>query len=177
MIQEIFKDIDESNGLYQVSNLGNMRSYNNKDKEVKILTPNTAKGYAMVHLRGDVNKSINVHRLVAKAFIPNPENKKEVNHINGDKSDNRVENLEWSTRSENIIHAYKTGLKKGYCVKGKDNPFSIPVVQMTLGNVIVGDYASAGEAARQIGGCSAGVNNCCNGKRNTYYGFKWEFSI
>lgn len=71
------------------------------------------KGYLVFDFRRRGGKCVHVHRLVAEAFIPNPENKPQVNHINGNKSDNRAENLEWVTNGENQIHAYKNGFKKG----------------------------------------------------------------
>jgi hypothetical protein len=177
-MQEVFKDIAGANGIYQVSNLGNVKSYNNKNKQPKILTAiNQNKGYTVVNLKGDVKKICTIHRLVAKAFIPNPKNKREVNHINGIKNDNRVENLEWSTSSENRIHAYKIGLQKGHEKKGKDSPLSMPVVQLTLDNVIVANYSGAKEASKQLGADASEICRCCNGKRKTVRGFKFQYSL
>lgn len=80
-----------------------------------------ARGYLIVCFAVDgVIKNQKVHRIIANAFVPNPDNKPEINHINGIKHDNRIENLEWCTSSENQIHAFRIGLQKGK--KGKDNP-------------------------------------------------------
>jgi hypothetical protein len=100
-LSEIWKDI-ETNKTTQVSNLGNIKS----DKKIRCFL---LSGYKRVQI---FNKQYYVHRLVAQAFVPNPENKPCVNHINGNKLDNRAENLEWCTYSENNAHAYKTGLKQ-----------------------------------------------------------------
>lgn len=107
---------------YEVSTLGRVRKW--QDGETQILTPKlTDRGYSRVELKIDGrSNSYRVHRLVAQAFIPNPEGKPEINHINGVKTDNRVENLEWCTRSENMLHAFATGLKKG--MKGEENPYA-----------------------------------------------------
>ena len=100
---------------YQISSFGRARSF--KAGRVKILKlVFDGKGYAYVGIhKNGKQKKVHVHALVAKAFIPNPEGKTQINHIDGDKSNNRVENLEWVSPSENIQHALETGLMKSGC--------------------------------------------------------------
>ena len=116
---EEWRDVEGYGGKYQVSNLARVRSlYKGKTKLIKPDIIHT--GYLRVTLYKDgKTKNHYVHVLVAKAFIPNPEGKRQVNHINGDKADNRVENLEWLTPSENIHHAFETGLSKRGCEHGR----------------------------------------------------------
>jgi len=111
---EIWKPIKGFEGFYEVSNLGNVKSLprNGTIKKDKILIGGIDNGgYRIFNLSKNGSNSIKTaHRLVAIAFIPNIDNKPQVNHINGNKSDNRVENLEWVTPKENISHGFKTGL-------------------------------------------------------------------
>jgi hypothetical protein len=125
--KEIWKDIVGWEGLYIVSNLGNIRSLDRKvasgrpgegrlmkGKERK---PLLNKGYLSINLidkKTGKSTRNSVHRFVAEAFIPNPDNKLTVNHIDGNKSNNTISNLEWATYSENAAHAIKTGLKKNF---------------------------------------------------------------
>lgn len=109
---EIFKDIKGYEGLYQISNLGNVKSLKfNKQRILKSLK--NGRGYLNIRLyKNDINKTYSIHRLVALNFIPNPKNKPDVNHINAIKTDNRIDNLEWTTTQENVNHAFKLGLIK-----------------------------------------------------------------
>ena len=126
-MEEIWKDIKNYEGLYQVSNFGRIKSLqrefynknqygiNSKRKTREIIKKQrlTQFGYNSIGLsKNGVEQKFQVHRIVAQAFIPNSENKPCVNHINCNKTDNRVENLEWCTYSENEKHAYKNNLHK-----------------------------------------------------------------
>jgi hypothetical protein len=111
---ELWKDIRGYEGLYRVSNYGRIKSLgNDKKRKEKILTSFiNGVGYVLIKLSKE-GKQYNhrLHRLVAEAFIDNPLNKPEVNHIDGNKSNNNISNLEWSTRSENVQHSFNHNLK------------------------------------------------------------------
>ena len=111
---EIWKDIQGYEGLYKVSSLGRIQSnHSNKKGEGWQFLDGSVdlKGYRRVSLYKNNNEiSKKIHRLVLEVFLPNPENKKEVNHINGNKLDKRLENLEWATLQENMAHAFKNKL-------------------------------------------------------------------
>lgn len=134
-MEEIWKDIAGYESLYQVSNLGIVKRLQGKSCLIQRILKNKIKknGYLYLCLCKD-GKVIHfhVHRLVAAAFIPNPENKPDVNHLNCIKADNTVHNLEWCTKSENAIHALKNIVYKRNSLCGVNHPFSFPILQMDL---------------------------------------------
>ena len=149
------------------------RTYLSKEHLLKpYLTGNRNKQYFTVRLSKDgVDKQYSVHRLVAMAFIPNPDNLPQVNHINEDRNDNRVENLEWCTNEYNVHYgSHYTNVSKTM-TNGKT---SKKVNQLTLDGELVRVWPSVSEITRSIG--YTNISACCCGKRKSAYGFIWEYS-
>lgn len=187
MIEEIWKDIKGYEGLYQVSNLGRV-------KRRRCIIPNTGTkgnsgtqtiherimklqtnkyGYLYVCLsQNGQQKHHTVHRLVANAFLSNPDNKPQVNHINGIKTDNTINNLEWSTGAENMIHAFKIGLKSKPSNFGNK---SKRVLQYTLDGNLLAEYPSAMEASRKTGFSQGNISSVCRGECTQRHGYIWKY--
>ena len=125
---EIWKPVVGYERLYEVSDSGRVRSLREgrRFRAGHIMSPNLGKfGYTYVNLNEKgIRKTHKIHRLVAQAFLPNPENKPDVNHKNGVKHDNKLGNLEWATKSENTLHAFRTGLHSGEKMRGHKNGFA-----------------------------------------------------
>lgn len=176
-MNEIWKDIKGYEGLYQVSNLGRIKSLSNRSnhKNPILMKQACVLGYMVVSLTKDsVPKMFKVHRLVASAFIENKENKADVNHKDGNKKNNNVNNLEWCTAQENVIHAFKTGLSKAQ--KGKENSRSIIISQIdkNTGKEVNVFYGTR-EAERKTGIKHSNISRCCKGKYKSAGGFKWKY--
>ena len=184
-MEEIWKTIDGHEGVFECSSLGRIRSLERRLQIVryeklhtrlepsKILKPKIDQGYFRIGLCLNGKRAFfNVHRLVARAFIPNPENKPTVNHKNGIKTDNRVENLEWATISENTQHSFDNGLQVPR--RGADNIQSVPVAQFTMEGVWVRDWGGMGDIKRELGFPHGSISSCIHGKSKSYSGYIWR---
>lgn len=155
-MKEHWRTIDWSKGIYEVSDLGRVRRAVNGKHVVAghILSANTAPNrYSYVTAYLDRRTcTIYIHREVARAFIPNPDGKEQVNHKNGVKTDNRASNLEWVTQSENMRHAQK---ELGWTGRN-----GVPVLKITADGKVVAEYASVKEAAESLDGSTESTRNC-----------------
>lgn len=131
-------------------------------------------GYASIELNQQGKPFTTfIHRLVAKAFIPNPENKPCVNHLFGNKLDNRFFMLEWVTYSENMIHAVNTGL---YPIEGKSK-FSKPILQFSMQGDFIKRWHCVQQIKRELGLSIGCIASCARGERPTAHGFKWKREV
>lgn len=183
---EVWKEVKGYEGLYQVSNFGRVKSllrfnnyYNAIYKEQKkriqkerlLNIRKTPRGYLQVCLTANsLSNNKLVHRLVAEAFIPNPLNKPQVNHIDGNKENNKVSNLEWMTSQENNKHAHKIGLNKSHN-KRKVNQYDLDWNYIKTWNSIT-DFLKETNLNLK----NSGITSCCKGKQRTAYGYKWKYA-
>lgn len=175
-MKEIWKDIIGYEGKYQVSNLGNVRSLNylNQKGFVKILKQSkhnkNSAGiyYKMVTLCSNGKEQMkSVHRLVAEAFIENPENLNFINHKDENPSNNNVTNLEWCSPKYNSN--YGTSKQR---IRSK---ISIPILQIDIKTGSVIEYESLTDAANKTGLLKSKICECCKGSRNTHGGYVWQY--
>ena len=178
---EVWKDIVGFEGYYMVSNYGRVKScdrilphdthgiWHIRERILKPGKIGVKKKYASVALQtghGQLD-SKRVHRLVAEAFIPNPDNKPEVNHIDGNTQNNCVANLEWVTPQENMDHAWRTGLCENI-VKAKQRP----VINLDTGE----RFDSITDAERSFGKSTGSISHVLNGKHERAHGFRWAYA-
>ena len=174
---ETWKDIQDYEGLYQISNFGRVKSLRSKGKFLNPL-PSTS-GYSKVQLyKNGKSRDSYIHILVATAFLPKSDNKQEVNHKDGNKRNNNVENLEWVTKSENQKHAIETNLRAASPMTGrtgKNNPNSKTILQYNMDGAFVREWTGIAETARAIHCAPSQIFACLSGRRKTGAGFIWRY--
>lgn len=172
-MQEKWKKIG-GYGNYSISNLGRIRNNNTGSFLSPTIRSSTCDYYSILLPIGNGKyRHKNVHRLVAEAFVDGQNDGLVVNHIDGDKHNNRADNLEWTTRSQNDKHAFANNLRKSTPeqIVAAINSRKRRVVNLTLGL----EYESLADAARAIGGRIQGVHKCVSGQRETYYGMTFAY--
>ena len=178
---EIWKDIAGYEGLYQVSNLGKVRSlqYGNRDEVRELYLKPHTRGYLQVELhKNGSRKMFTVHRLVAMAFVDGYEETKLVNHIDEDKQNNVSANLEWVTASQNVSHSISHRIASNTRNYPKFNARTDkrPVLQMSLDGTPIKRWESTIEVKGALGYSDWSIKQCCRGNRKTAYGFIWQYA-
>lgn len=181
---ENWKDVTGYEGLYQVSDQGNVRSLNwrgSKGTKNLWLKPHN-KGYLQVELaKNGVRKTFTVHRLVANAFVPNPDKLPVINHIDEDKQNNRAENLEWCTHKRNMEAFYENHpLANAHTRVPRFGKHKCRLMRRIVQKTIDGEEVKVWDNSRQIfletGMSDWSISECCRGNRKTAYGFKWQYA-
>lgn len=170
-MEEIWVDVKDYEGLYQISNCGRVKSLgNDKKRKEKILKyGNTGDGHLTVALskNGKIKKP-QIHRLVAQHFIPNPQNKPIAHHIDKNPENNNVDNIMWVTEEQHkALHPEVFEKTEIICSK--------PIVQYTMDGQFVAEYKSAKEAERNTEIYQQNICACCNKQRKSAGGFKWQY--
>ena len=149
---------------YEVSNLGKVRNI----KSGRILKPFPNRDGYLGHSLCENNKRkhLYLHRIIATAFIDNPGKKPQVNHIDENKLNNDLSNLEWCTAKENLIHGTRTK-------RAAEKRFK-KVIQLDLNDNVLNEFESMGQAERETGVPSGNISRCCNGERKSAGGYKWR---
>jgi hypothetical protein len=160
---------------YWVSNLGRIKSFSFGKFKIKAQR-HPKNGYLLVSIwKNNKEKKVLVHRAVAMAFLGVDSDKKTVNHKNGIKQDNSLENLEWMTQSENAYHSFKYLNRKTTNLKGKGHPKSKHVFQFDLSGNLIAKYANANEAALFYKIGRRAISAVCNGRYKTYKKYRWSY--
>lgn len=175
---EEWRDVIGYEGLYEVSNLGNVRSCehftNGHHLISRVLKQNLNNRYMYVKLyKNHTKRSVRVHRIVAMAFIPNQDGKPQVNHIDGNRLNNSASNLEWCTQSENIRHAIDIGLQDPTIMIEASKK---KVLQLSLEGDVIKEWDSLTAAANALGVQVSNISHCCSGRIRQTGGFKWRRS-
>lgn len=172
---EIWEPVNNYEKQYEVSNFGRIRSLPRNTTSGKIINPIKTESGLWVSLRNSGNDTKQlIHRLVAKSFIENPENKPQINHIDGNRWNNFVGNLEWVTNSENVKHSHDY-LNRVYTAYGENHKNSKTVSQYTKSGIYLNTFGSVNEASRQLNISFENIASCARGKRKSAGNFIWKY--
>lgn len=175
MIEEKWKDIEGFESKYMISNLGNVYS-KVSNRLLKIQTNKYGYSYCCLSISKGKSKNSLIHRLVALAFLPKQVGKCQVNHIDGNKSNNNINNLEWVTAKENTHHAYSVGLRDNSTLHNNGLVNSKKVYQLDRETgAVIKVWNSTKEASRTLGIDNGAIGKCCNLKKTSYKGFDWRY--
>lgn len=181
-MEECWKPIKGYEGLYEVSNMGRVRSLdrfvkarNNKKRLVRgkmLLFGDNGHGYKIVNLsKENITNLCYIHRLVAETFIPNPDNLPQVNHKDENIANNKHSNLEWCTPKYNANYGSRNERNR----LEKIENYGKKVAQYDLEGNFIKSYPSLSKVEEENGFCPIAISNCCKGRRQTSYGYKWRF--
>lgn len=178
---ELWKDINGYEGLYQVSNLGRVRSLNYQGhgltRELVPKENNSGRLWFDLWKEGK-GKAMLAHRLVAMAFIPNPDNLPQINHIDENPKNNAAWNLEWCTQAENIqkwLQNHPERRRKTYSRKYQRRSH-LRVRQLTKEGELIREWDNSSSVARGLGMSDWSISECCRGKRKTAHGYVWQYA-
>lgn len=180
-MQEVWKDIEGYEGLYQISNCGRVKSLNyRRHGYPQILVPKeNNSGRLWIELARDREKRcFLIHRLVAQAFIPNPNGYAEINHKDENPHNNVADNLEWCNRQYNVSYYYQrhpNGPTK-CCSERYGNRKKLPIEQRSADGVVVRIWKNSREIFLETGMSDWSISECCRGNRNTAYGYYWQYA-
>lgn len=184
---EVWKDIINYNGKYQISNLGNIKKLGRISRDTKRIYPEkflkqSVKngGYKFIRLKNEkrINSNIYVHRLLMIHFKYIEDfNKYQINHIDGNPGNNSLENLEWCTPSENITHSYRILNRKGNNLGrfGENSFTAVKINQYTLNNEFIKTWGSIKDANLFLNKTGSSISNCLTGRSDTAFGFIWRY--
>lgn len=188
-MEEIWKDINGWEGRYQISNLGQVKRLRTEIRGVakggrefktftaERLTKTYIDRYVCVHLFRDAKLTHKyVHVLLGQAFIPNPDNKPYINHIDGDKTNNALSNLEWATMSENVKHSYEfLNRSRTHHPKGKNHSKARVILQYSLSNEFIKEWGCVSDACKEYNTNHSNIIACCKGRTKKSKGFIWRY--
>ena len=186
MEKEIWKDVPGYEGKYRISNYGNLISLKrNGIRKDTMVSIGKSGRYYRVGLRNGDKKFFSIHRLVAMAFVPNPDNLPQVDHIDGDRTNNHVSNLRWVTAKENINNPITRAYHRTQCAKNRNNWQSKAIEQRDMDGNLIATYPSIREATRVTGIERTNISAAANNKRrdatdhwatiHSAGGYKWNF--